>query len=160
MLSMTPSEAALIAAVLASGLFAGLMFSLLVLLLPKWRAMDAADYFRDIQPFLQVGKGNRAVALVLFLAVFAGPAALFLPGGPTGELWRVAVSTGSVLFIAGPLGVTLLFNLPLYTEIMAADPQDPPAGWGVLRRRFNLLNGVRFTGAVLAFLLFAIALAT
>jgi uncharacterized membrane protein len=128
MLSMTPSEAALITAVLASGLFAGLMFSLLVLLLPKWRAMDAADYFRDIQPFLQVGKGNRAVALVLFLAVFAGPAALFLPGGPPDGLWRVLVSAGSVLFIVGPLGVTLLFNLPLYREIMDVDPQAPRPG--------------------------------
>ena len=56
---------------LTMGLFSGLMFSLIVLLQPKWDQQSAAEYITDIQPFLKVGKGNPIVAGGLFVGLLA-----------------------------------------------------------------------------------------
>lgn len=140
--------------VMACGLFSGLMFSLIALLQPKWEQQTATEYITDIQPFLKVGKGNPAVSTVLFVGLFAPIPALIgvWDVEPNGVWWLMLV--GWIVFSGGALGITVFFNLPTYTALMALDANSPAENWEALRRRFYYLNLSRFAASTTAFLLF------
>ncbi|MGF1505994.1 MAG: anthrone oxygenase family protein [Anaerolineae bacterium] len=157
---MTPTGIiALAVSVLAAGLFSGLMFTLIFLMQLKWDRQTAAEYFTDIQPFLEVGKGNRVIALVLFVGLLAPIPALL----GTGDLQTGAVTllilTGMIIFGLGALGVTVVLNLPTYHAIMSLNPQSPDDSWQTLKQRFFRLNLMRFIASFVALLLFVAAIA-
>ena len=56
---MTLTSAALMVSIAASGLFAGLMLTLVVILERMWRAMSVTGYIHAMQSFLPVAKGNQ-----------------------------------------------------------------------------------------------------
>lgn len=154
----TVATLSLALATLCVGLFGGLMFSLVVLLQPKWDRQSAAEYVADIQPFLEAGKGNRAVALTLFAGLLA-PVPTLLGAATAEPLIFVLVLLGLAVFGLGALGVTVALNLPMYTALMGLDARSPSEDWKDLRRRFYRLNLTRFVASLTAFALFVAALA-
>ena len=137
---------------LAMGLFSGLMFSLVVLLQPKWDQQSAAEYITDIQPFLKVGKGNPIVAGVLFVGLLAPLPALLTNETVSAEV-NIFILVSLIVFTVGPLGVTVILNLPTYNAIMSLDAGKPAEYWVDLRRRFYRLNLLRFIASTTAFVL-------
>lgn len=145
--------------ILAVGLFSGLMYALVFLMQLKWDRQSAAEYIADIQPFLRVGKGNRTVALTLFVGLLAPIPALLNAYIVEQPVVAVLILLGLVVFGLGALAVTVGLNLPTYTALMSLDVRRPSRNWEDLRRRFYHLNLVRFLGSVTAFALFVAALA-
>ncbi|NDJ59861.1 MAG: DUF1772 domain-containing protein [Chloroflexi bacterium] len=145
--------------VLATGLFAGLMFTLIFLMQLKWNRQTAAEYIVDIQPFLEVGKGNRVIGFLLFVGLLAPVPALLGATAVTQSAVNVLLLVGMVVFGLGALGVTVVLNLPTYHAIMSLDAQAPADNWGDLRRRFYQLNLTRFLASFSAFALFIAAMA-
>ena len=147
-----PCVISLAVGLLTMGLFSGLMFSLIVLLQPKWDQQSAAEYITDIQLFLKVGKGNPIVAVVLLVGLLAP-----LPGLLTNETlsaeFNILILVSLIVFAVGPLGVTVILNLPTYNAIMSLDAGKPAEYWVSLRRRFHYLNLLRFITSTTAFVL-------
>lgn len=137
---------------LAMGLFSGLMFSLIVLLQPKWNQQTASEYITDIQPFLKVGKGNTLVAVALFTGILAPVLALLSNTGAE-TIVNVLVLLGTVVFVTGAFGITVALNLPTYNAIMRLDAAQPTDDWVTLRQRFYRLNLARFLSSTMAFVL-------
>lgn len=148
---------ALAVSLLTMGLFSGLMFSLVVLLQPKWDQQTAFEYITDIQPFLKVGKGNPMVMLVLFVGLLAPIPALLTDNVLTTEVSGL-VLLSLIVFAVGPLGVTVVLNLPTYTALLSLDAGQPAEQWADLRRRFYHLNLLRFIASTTAFILMISAL--
>jgi uncharacterized membrane protein len=149
---------ALLVSGVCAGLFSGMMFALVFLLQPTWNRQSAAEYVADIQPFLRVGKGNRAVSLILFLGLAAPfPAAIgTFAAGQTAR--AVLIAAGWLVFALGALGVTAVFNLPTYNAIMALDARAPDTRWASLRQRFHWLNLARLLASFAAFVSWLVAL--
>lgn len=141
-----------------TGLFSGLMFTLIVLLQAKWDQQDAAEYIPDIQSFLKTAKGHPMIALVLFAGLLA-PIPALLMGGEVATPVNVLLLLSTLVFAVGVLGVTVALNLPTYTAIMALDAQQPSAEWTRLRRRFYHLNLTRFVSSTTTFVLLIVAAA-
>ncbi|MCU0513087.1 MAG: DUF1772 domain-containing protein [Anaerolineae bacterium] len=150
---------ALAGGILCTGLFSGLMFTLVFLLQLKWQQQTATAYITDIQPFLRVGKGNRAVTLILIGGILGPILALLTGQGAAGAMVPLLTGLALLLFAAGAAGITLVFNLPVYTALMALDASAPAATWAALRRRFHRLNQARLLASFSAFGLLVAALA-
>jgi uncharacterized membrane protein len=58
-----------------------------------------------------------------------------------------------IVFAVGPLGVTVILNLPTYDALMSLDAGQPAEHWVELRRRFYHLNLLRFISSTTAFIL-------
>lgn len=149
---------ALAVGLVTTGLFSGLMFSLIVLLQPKWDQQTAVEYIMDIQPFLKAAKGNPLVALVLFVGLLS-PIITLLTNDTVDTEVTVLTLLGAILFAVGALGVTIVLNLPTYTALMALDARQPADDWARLRRQFYHLNLTRFVSSTTAFVLLIAAVA-
>lgn len=152
---MSLSDLALIASSIATGLFSGLMMTLLIVLERMWRQMDAPAYVANMQTFLPAAKGHPVVT-VLTLLPFLAPILALLDFGSAAASPRFVLTLLGTLLALGPLLVTLRFNFPLYEAIMGWGADGPPDDWQRVRQRFFLLNAVRFLlalGAMICFLL-------
>jgi uncharacterized membrane protein len=88
-------------------------------------------------------------ALLIVHAVWAGG-----EGGPS--LWRwLAVAAWAIATVT-----TLAVNVPINTATGKWDPQNPPAGWQDLRRRWDLFQAVRAWLLLIAFALLSLGFAT
>ena len=90
-----------------------------------------------------------AAAILAGLALFRWSA----PGS-------VAVLAGSVIYVAGMLGVTLIFNVPLNDALAAVDPLSAEGAslWAGYVRDWTFWNHVRLIASIVASVLFIIGL--
>lgn len=153
---MTPAELALIASIIATGLFSGLMMTLVLVNQRIWAAQNAAAYIADMQTFLPAAKGHPVIATLTLLPFLAPIVAIVAYAGDGGA--RLALVIAGTLLAAGPFFVTLRFNFPIYDAIMGWEPGSEPAGWQAVRRRFYVLNLTRLLLAFSAMLCFLLAL--
>jgi uncharacterized membrane protein len=136
-------------AVLGSGLIAGAFFAFAAYVLPALSRLPAPAGISAMQSIIAAIKGP------LFLVVFFATAALAALMGIAatlkwGEPGAVFLLIGSLLYLNGPFGVTLLKNLPLNTKL-AAMKADNAAGknyWGEFRAVWGFWNHVRWIGAL------------
>ena len=106
-----------------------------------------------------------AIKTPLFLAVFFGTAALAALLGIAAPLrWSepgaLYLLIGSLLYLNGPFGVTLLKNLPLNNKLAAMKPESKEGErfWDEFRAAWGLWNHVRWIGALGASAAFILAL--
>ena len=138
-----------ILAVLGSGLIAGAFFAFAAFVLPALSRQPAPAGSAAMQSIIA------AIKSPLFLAVFFATAALAALMGiaPTlkwGEPGVLYLLIGSLLFLNGPFGVTLLKNVPLNTQLAALKPESAEAKryWSEFRATWGLWNHVRWVGAL------------
>jgi len=115
---------------LGAGLAAGLFFAFSAFVMAALARLSPAQAIAAMQSI------NAAVINPLFMLVFLGTAgaALLLAAasalwfGEPGSIWLIA---GSLLYLAGIIGVTMLFNVPLNTMLAAVKPdsRDGAAAW-------------------------------
>jgi uncharacterized membrane protein len=152
-------DAALIVSIISTGLFAGLMMTLVVIMQRMWAALPVTTYMEAMQSFLPAAKGNLFVTIIMFLPIFA-PVGVLVGLRNESESSQFLLTLVGLILACGPFLVTLRLNFPIYDAMMHWQPTNPPHNWQQTRTRFFVLNLLRFIlalGAMLCFLLALIA---
>jgi hypothetical protein len=98
----------------------------------------------------------RVVVPVLMLAAAAVAVAVVVTaGGQHGAGWRWAGLAALVAFML----LSFLGTVPINMKVVDWQPDHPPADWRAVVHRWQGLDTLRSTGAIVAFACFAIALA-
>ena len=136
---------------LGSGLIAGVFFAFAASVLPALSRLPAPTGIAAMQSLIA------AIKSPLFLVVFFGTAALAGVLGLAAPLrWSEPGSgyllLGSLLFLNGPFGVTLMKNLPLNNRLAAVKPKSAEGAsfWTEFRATWGLWNHVRWIGSLAA----------
>jgi len=150
---------ATVLAVLGCGLIAGAFFAFAAFVMTALGRLPAPSGIAAMQSIIAAIKGP------LFLVVFFGTAALAGVLGLAAPLrWSEPGSgyllLGSLLFLNGPFGVTLMKNLPLNNRLAAVKPKSAEGAsfWTEFRATWGLWNHVRWIGALAAAASFIMAL--
>jgi hypothetical protein len=148
---------ALIASIVFSGLWSGLLAMLTMVMHPMMAQMDGAGFARFLGAFLPVARK----APINYAAVFGmliAPVVALLTIDDSGSAAFLLTAVGLALIIAGPLLVSNRLAEPNYDVILAWQPDRLPAGWEAIRRRYYALNWIRAAATWVAFGLFLAAL--
>ena len=140
---------ATVLAVLGCGLIAGAFFAFAAFVMTALGRLPAPSGISAMQSIIAAINGP------LFLVVFFTTAALAALLGLAAPLrWSEPgacyLLLGSLLFLNGPFGVTLMKNLPLNTKLAAAKPDSAEGKrfWPDFRAAWGLWNHVRWIGAL------------
>ena len=143
---MTASALGLFAAIVITGVLAGVLFAVQIAQIPVQRGLGARDFVLVKSRFeQQYGPKMPAVVVATLLA----PVVIYVAAGG----W----STALVLVVIGHvcsaavLAVTAIYNLPVNRQAIGWDPERPPADWEALRDRWHLGNAIRLPISVAAF---------
>jgi uncharacterized membrane protein len=153
-----PATLALIAA-LGSALVAGVFFAFSAFVMRALARLPAAHGIAAMQSI------NVVVLNPWFLGVFLGTAAICVGAALAAvALWpqpRGAwLGTGSALYLAGSLGVTMACNVPRNNRLAALRPDDADAAgvWAAYLHAWTRWNHVRTAASLAAATAFCIAL--
>jgi hypothetical protein len=147
---------ALVASVVFSGLWSGLLAMLTLILHRVMGEMDGPDFARFLGRFLPIARKVPFNYVAVLGMVFAPVVALF--SLDSGETPFVLTAIGLALTVAGPLLVSNRLSEPNYDVMLAWDPDRMPAWWEAIRRRYFALDWVRAIATWMAFGLFLAAL--
>jgi uncharacterized membrane protein len=142
----------------ASGLFAGLMLTLVVIMDRMWRSLPASAYIESMQAFLPAAKGNPIITLLTLIPILL-PVIALIGGAADSDSAPLVLPLVGALSSLAILLVTLRFNFPIYSAMMSWSADAPPQGWQAMRQRFQMMNGLRFALALTALVCFLVALA-
>ncbi|MAU08898.1 MAG: hypothetical protein CL607_03685 [Anaerolineaceae bacterium] len=149
----------LIVAVVTSGFFVGIIVAMIGVIQTVLNGLDYATFTSVMQAIIVSGRKSPFVWAFLLLPIIASMLALILLWDAMTEapfFWTVV---GLVLFVAGPLLVSRLFNEPYYDQVMTWKPDAEVPGWEQKRTQWFRLNLLRFSIGSLACVAFALALA-
>ena len=140
-------------AIVATGLWSGLLLTLTTILHPIYAAQDQRGFATELRLFLPVARRSPTNYL-LVAGMIVGPvlAIIGLSGVPL-----ALTGAGLALVVAGPLLVSRYAAEPNYDVILGWDPAAVPAGWLATRRRYFALNWIRGVCTWVAFALFLAA---
>jgi uncharacterized membrane protein len=155
---MTGEEWALVASVVCSGLWSGLLAMLTLVMHPMLRAMDGGDFERFLRAFLPVARKawfNYACAIGMAIAPIV--ALVILWDDPSSAAF-VLTAIGLVVVIVGVYVVSNVWKEPHYDVMLAWDPEAMPSDWEAGRHRYLTLNWIQAAATWTAFALFLAAL--
>jgi uncharacterized membrane protein len=136
-------------AVLGSGLIAGAFFAFASFVLPALSRLPAPSGVAAMQAIIAAIKGPAFLIVFFATAALAGllGIAATLRWSEPGALYLLL---GSLLFLNGPFGVTLMKNLPLNAKLAAQKPESAEGAryWSEFRAAWGLWNHVRWIGAL------------
>jgi hypothetical protein len=158
---MTAEEWALAASSFFSGLAAGFLGGLCMILRPMQAAMAGREFRNFMERFLRyadngLGKvfnyawsgGTTIASIVALVLLFDDP----------GSTSFVLTAIGLGVVIVGILIVSNVWKTPTYKMILAWDPEVMPADWEAVRQRYFTINWIQLATTWAAFALFLVAL--
>lgn len=150
---MTVSDLFHALTIITTGLFSGLMMTLVIILQKQWLSLSRSEYYSNFQGFLKVAKGN-ALVTVLTLFSFLVPL-LFGILSIIEKKWALGFSLilAGMLFLTGCFVVTMKLNFPIYNKVISWRSESEATDWEDTRRRFYVLNIIRFISATLSFII-------
>jgi uncharacterized membrane protein len=150
---------ATVLAVLGCGLIAGAFFAFAAFVMTALGRLPGPSGISAMQSIITAIKGP------VFLVVFFATAALAALLGLAAPLrWSEPgagyLLLGSLLFLNGPFGVTLMKNLPLNNKLAAVKPKSAEGAsfWNEFRATWGLWNHVRWIASLAASASFIMAL--
>lgn len=116
---MTVSDLFHALTIITTGLFSGLMMTLVIILQKQWLSMSRSEYYFNFQGFLKVAKGNAPVT-VLTLFSFLVPL-LFGILSIIEKKWALGFSLilAGMFFLTGCFVVTMKLNFPIYNKVIS-----------------------------------------
>ncbi|WP_031085188.1 DUF1772 domain-containing protein [Streptomyces sp. NRRL WC-3549] len=144
------SSVLMMAAVLTTGLYAGLLLTFLIAVMPGLAALPDEHFAAAMRRFNESVPGP--VFLVLFAGVAGFPAAVLATGTPR---WPVVLA-GLLCAVAGHL-VTVVGNIPLNKALAEAEGGDDTAARAAFESRWNTLHQARTAFSLAAFTLLTLA---
>jgi hypothetical protein len=154
---VTVEEWALIASVVFSGLWSGLLAMLTLILHPMLAKMDGPEFARFLRAFLPTAR-QAPFNYIAVIGMVVAPAVALFTLDDSGGAPFILTAIGLGLTVAGPLLVSNRFSEPNYDVMLAWDPDAMPAGWEARRHRYYTLDWIRAAATWAAFALFLAAL--
>jgi hypothetical protein len=136
----------LLAAILISGVIAGVFVAVQIAQVPVQRTLGPRDFVLVKSRFEQ-GYGRKMPPLVA--ASLIAPIPVYVTGSELSAV-TILVAAGHVCSLA-VLVVTAIYNLPVNREAVNWDPGNPPADWEAKRDRWHRGHVIRLPFAVIAF---------
>jgi len=158
---MTAEEWALAASSFFSGLAAGFLGGLCMILRPMQAAMAGREFRNFMERFLRYA--DNGLGKVFNYAwsggtTIASIVALVLLWDDPGSTSFVLTAVGLGVVIVGILIVSNVWKTPTYKMILAWDPEVMPADWEAVRQRYFTINWIQLATTWAAFVLFLVAL--
>jgi uncharacterized membrane protein len=147
-------------AIISTGLFTGLVLTMLFIFQPLLNQLSATEYAELMQRFLKVARRAPLNIALMIISIFAPIPALFGLYQSSNWLAFGLVSIGLTIFFVGMFLVSRFFNEPLYDQILGWTVQTPPPDWQAARQQWQFLNLVRACASGTAFILFLTTLST
>ena len=155
---MTPVQILLIVAAVTTGLFTGLLMTILAFFQKALMDLTAYEFTLVMQRFLQAVRTHPLHYGLVITSLLAPIAALVLLGGGVGRLTFVLILVGLISFAAGPVLVSRYLVEPIYDVFSSWETESPPENWRETRDRYFRLNAIRGLGSGTAFVLFLVSL--
>jgi uncharacterized membrane protein len=155
---MTPVHIILIIAAISTGLFTGLLMTILAFFQKVLKDLTASEFTLVMQRFLGTVRTHPLHYGLVITSLLAPIAALVLLGGSAGSLTFVLVLVGLISFVAGPVLVSRYLVEPIYDVFSSWETESPPENWRETRDRYFRLNVIRGLGSGTAFVLFLVSL--
>ena len=143
------TQALLIAAILGSGLIAGVFFAFSSFVMPALVRRPADEAAAAMQAV------NVTVINWHFLGALFGTALLAVILPWFGNPWAMA---GSLLYLGGTIGVTVFANVPRNERLAKLNPAEAASYWPGFHRGWTLWNHLRTLTAVGAAFSYTLAL--
>lgn len=143
------AEVLLIAAILGSGLMAGVFFAFSSFVMPALARRPTAEAVALIQAI------NVTVINWHFLGALFGTALLAMILPWFGNPWAIA---GSLLYLGGTIGITVCANVPRNERLAKLGPAEAAAHWPDFHRGWVFWNHLRTLAAAGAALGYTLAL--
>jgi hypothetical protein len=159
--SMTAEEWALAASAFFSGLAAGFLGGLCMIIRPMQAAMKGQEFRNYMENFLVYASNGlgKAFNYAWSGGMTIGPiVALVLLFDDPGSTSFVLTAIGLGIVIVGILVVSNVWKTPTYKMILAGDPEAMPADWEATRQRYFNINWIQLATTWAAFALFLVAL--
>jgi uncharacterized membrane protein len=145
-------SAVLVVQLVLVGLLAGEEF------IVRWGVQPAMSALPDdahLRTRIALVKSLKVVVPILMVpAVLSSVAVLVLAGAGDGWGWRIAATAALVVFVLA----SFLGTVPINIGVNDWDPSHPPTDWKQTVTRWERIDVLRSTAAVVAFVLFTIAL--
>jgi hypothetical protein len=158
---VTGEEWALAATCFFSGLAAGFLGGLCMILRPLQAAMRGGEFRNFMEAFLRYADNGlgKAYNLAWSLGMFLGPiVALVLLWDDPGSTSFVLTAIGLVIVFVGVIIVSNVWKTPTYKMILAGNPEALPPNWAAVRQRYFTINWIQLVTTWMAFALFLGAL--
>lgn len=149
----------IVASISGAGLITGLLFAFSNFVM---RAL--ADLPPDKGMFA-MQRINKTIINPVFMLLFLGTPILCLVIAVNSGLKFSAAGSlfllvGSLAYIIGPFGITMLFNVPLNNLLAHADPSDADGIWPMYQKKWQWWNHVRTYIGVVSIVFLAIGLSS
>jgi hypothetical protein len=158
---MTAEEWALAASIFFSGLAAGFLGGLCMIIRPMQAAMTGREFRSFMETFLQYAANGLGKVFNYAWSggtTIASIVAVVLLWDDPGSTSFVLTAIGLGIVIVGILIVSNVWKTPTYNVILAWDPEDLPADWEAGRQRYFTINWLQLATTWAAFALFLLAL--
>ena len=93
------------------------------------------------------------VPIVMVPAVLATVALMVVAGGASGLPWRLVGAAALLAFVL----LSFLGTVPINIRVNDWDPEHPPVDWREVVRRWQRIDVLRSSAAVVSFVLFVVA---
>ena len=153
---MTPVRVVLIVAAISTGLFTGLLMTILAFFQRVLKDLTAPEFTLVIQRFLGVVRTHPLHYGLVITSVLAPVVALLLLRGSAGSPAFLLILAGLVSFFA--VLASRYFVEPVYDIFLSWEVEAPPGNWRAARDRYFGLNVIRGIGSGAAFVLLLISL--
>ena len=156
---MTTAHIALAVAALSTGLFTGLLMTLVAYFHKALRDLSGPEFALVMRRFLGVVRTHPLNYGLVGTSVVAPVVALLSLRGSDEGVAFALVFAGLVAFVAGPVLVSRFAAEPIYDVFLSWKTGSPPQNWRAARDRYFRINQARLLGSATAFVLFLAGLA-
>lgn len=126
-------------------------------LIVRWGIQPALDTLPDhahVRARIALVKRLKVVVPILMVpTALASAGLLIVAGGDAGLGWRIA----GIVALFGFLMFSFLGTVPINMKVNDWDPENPPADWRRMVRRWETIDTFRSSAAIASFLAFVIA---
>jgi hypothetical protein len=147
-------------AVISTGLFTGLLMTVLFFFERALRDLSGTEFTVVMQRFLKITRTHPLNYGMVLISGFVPIAVLVIlrenPGSPTFLLTLL----GLLAFWCGPVLTSRFVAQPVYGVFMSWEADAPPQDWREARERYFRANVFRGLGSAVAFICFVVAAIT
>src|ERR671916_337107 len=154
---MTSIQALLGLAVLSTGLFTGLLMTVVFFFERALKDLSGPEFALVMQRFLKITRTHPLNYAMVLVSGLAPVAVLGVVRERAGGLAFVLTAVGLLAFWCGSILPSTFVAQPLYGVFMSWGIDAPPQDWREARDRYFRINVVRGLGSAIAFVCFVIA---
>ncbi|HBB35537.1 MAG TPA: DUF1772 domain-containing protein [Cyanobacteria bacterium UBA8803] len=147
-------------ATISTGLFTGLLLTMLLIFQPILNQLSATEYVEVMQRFLSVARRSPLNVTLMVTSILAPLPTLFGFYQSSNWLGFRLASMGITIFFVGMFLVSRFLNEPLYDQILGWTSKTLPIDWQAVLQQWYILNIVRVCASGSSFVIFLITLSS